>query len=348
MPDQSAQRANPPDDSRRPSPPAGRAKPPQPGQPGWKVTPAPTGRGSRMPTRPPSPPRSRWWIVLVVVALLGLNLWISSRALSPNSPIRVPYSPTFLTQLADGNVKSVSSKSSAITGTFKQARSYSSTGKASRSSTSFSTQIPSFADQPALFSKLRAENVTINAQNPTTKPSIITELLYGFGPTLLLFIVIFFVFRRMASGGGGAGGLMSFGRSRARRVEASDQHITFDDVAGIEEAKEELHEIVDFLKTPDKYLKLGARIPRGVLLSGPPGTGKTLLARAVAGEADVPFFQMSASEFVEMIVGVGASRVRDLFKQAKEDGDHLHRRAGRDRALTLLRRSQPLRRARRA
>ena len=111
---------------------------------------------------------------------------------------------------------------------------------------------------------------------------------------------------------------MSFGRSRARRVEASDQQITFEDVAGIDEAKEELTEIVDFLKEPDKYLKLGARIPRGVLLSGEPGTGKTLLARAVAGEAGVPFFQMSASEFVEMIVGVGASRVRDLFAQAKQ------------------------------
>src|SRR5205823_2268166 len=109
-----------------------------------------------------------------------------------------------------------------------------------------------------------------------------------------------------------------FGRSRARRVEASEQPVTFADVAGIDEAKEELTEIVDFLRTPEKYLKLGARIPRGVLLSGPPGTGKTLLARAVAGEADVPFFQMSASEFVEMIVGVGASRVRDLFREAKE------------------------------
>jgi cell division protease FtsH len=110
---------------------------------------------------------------------------------------------------------------------------------------------------------------------------------------------------------------MSFGRSRARRVEAADQPVTFRDVAGIDEAKEELTEIVDFLKNPDKYLKLGGRIPRGVLLSGLPGTGKTLLARAVAGEAGVPFFQMSASEFVEMIVGVGASRVRDLFAQAK-------------------------------
>src|SRR5204862_2310899 len=124
--------------------------------------------------------------------------------------------------------------------------------------------------------------------------------------------------RRAASAGGGAGGLMSFGRSRARRVEASDQPTTLEDVAGIDEAKVELSEIVDFLKTPEKYLKLGARIPRGVLLSGPPGTGKTLLARAVAGEADVPFFSMAASEFVEAIVGVGASRVRDLFKEAKE------------------------------
>src|SRR3979409_840120 len=110
---------------------------------------------------------------------------------------------------------------------------------------------------------------------------------------------------------------MSFGRSRARRGEGSEQPVTFKDVAGIDEAKAELNEIVDFLKNPDKYARLGGRIPRGVLLSGQPGTGKTLLARAVAGEAGVPFFQMSASEFVEMIVGVGASRVRDLFAQAK-------------------------------
>src|SRR5207248_10612428 len=106
--------------------------------------------------------------------------------------------------------------------------------------------------------------------------------------------------------------------ARARRIQGGDQREDFNGVAGIDEAKEELTEIVDFLKNPDKYMKLGGRIPRGVLLSGPPGTGKTLLARAVAGEANVPFFQMSASEFVEMIVGVGASRVRDLFQQAKE------------------------------
>jgi cell division protease FtsH len=142
------------------------------------------------------------------------------------------------------------------------------------------------------------------------------SLLYGFGPTLLFLLLIFWFMRRAAASGG-AGGLMSFGRSRARRVEAADQRVTFADVAGIDEAKEELTEIVDFLRNPEKYLRLGGRIPRGVLLSGAPGTGKTLLARAVAGEAGVPFFQMSASEFVEMIVGVGASRVRDLFQQAK-------------------------------
>src|ERR1019366_9613628 len=165
-------------------------------------------------------------------------------------------------------------------------------------------------------SLLQSHSVTIDAKSPNSGPSFLESLIFGFGPTLLLFLIIFIIMRRAAASGG-AGGLMSFGRSRARRVEASDQHITFEDVAGIDEAKEELTEIVDFLKQPDKYLKLGARIPRGVLLSGPPGTGKTLLARAVAGEASVPFFQMSASEFVEMIVGVGASRVRDLFAQAK-------------------------------
>jgi cell division protease FtsH len=284
------------------------------------VTPAPDGRGSPPANRPPSSSRSRWWwLALLIIILLALNVWISSRVLKPNAPIRVPYSPTFLTQVQRNNVKSVSATSSAISGTFKHAVRYPPGSKTARSSTNFTTQIPSFAPQHQLFTELQAKGVTINAQNPSSGPSTLTDILFEFGPTLLIIIVLFLVFRRAASGGGGAGGLMNFGRSRARRVEPSDQHITFEDVAGIEEAKEELHEIVDFLKAPDKYLKLGARIPRGVLLSGPPGTGKTLLARAVAGEAGVPFFQMSASEFVEMIVGVGASRVRDLFKQAKED-----------------------------
>jgi cell division protease FtsH len=301
---------------RRPTQQRGRAQPPTQGQHGWRVTPAPDGRGARQNPRPPSPSRSRWWIAAAVVAfLVVINLWVSSQALKPNSPIRIPYSPTFLNEVQGDNVSSISSTGVAITGTLKKAIAY---PAGTTKSLNFSTRIPSFADNATLFASLRKEGVTINAQSTDAGPSVVESLIFGFGPTLLLVALFVFVARRSAGAGGGAGGLMSFGRSRARRVEASDQHITFHDVAGIDEAKEELTEIVDFLKAPDKYLALGARIPRGVLLSGPPGTGKTLLARAVAGEAGVPFFQMSASEFVEMIVGVGASRVRDLFNQAKE------------------------------
>jgi cell division protease FtsH len=282
------------------------------------VTPAPDGRGGHQPPRPPGNPRSRWWIGIAVVALLALNLWISSQALKPNAPIRIPYSPTFLTQVQDNNVQSISSTGESVSGTLKNKIRYPANDQNVTPSTSFSTQIPSFADQTALFNSLTKNKVTINAQPTNQGPSLASSLIFGFGPTILLVLLFIFLMRRAAGAGGGAGGMMSFGRSRARRVEASDQQVTFQDVAGIDEAKEELTEIVDFLREPDKYLKLGARIPRGVLLSGPPGTGKTLLARAVAGEAGVPFFQMSASEFVEMIVGVGASRVRDLFQQAKQ------------------------------
>ena len=151
---------------------------------------------------------------------------------------------------------------------------------------------------------------------PINSGGLLTNLLLGFGPVLLL--VGLFVFLARRAGGGGVSGLSAFSRSRARRVEGGEQRVTFSDVAGIDEAKAELTEIVDFLKNPDRYRKLGGRIPRGVLLSGQPGTGKTLLAKAVAGEANVPFFSISASEFVEAIVGIGASRVRDLFKTAKE------------------------------
>src|SRR5262249_26641244 len=141
------------------------------------------------------------------------------------------------------------------------------------------------------------------------------SVLLGFGPTILFVLLLFWLMRRA---GNVQNVLGSFGRSRARRYEPSGDRVTFADVAGIDEAKSELSEVVDFLRHPEKYRRLGGRIPHGVLLSGPPGTGKTLLARAVAGEAKAPFFSMSASEFVEAIVGVGASRVRDLFRQAKE------------------------------
>ena len=284
--------------------------------PGWRVTPAPDGRGAHDDGRPPQRSRFRWWIVGIVVVLLAVNYLIASQTLKPNAPIRIPYSPTFLTQVKDGNVDSISSTGDSIEGSLKKAIRYPSNNEGAPTSTNFETQVPSFANNQQLSNLLQQKDVTIDAQPPNSGPSVLESLIFGFGPTLFLILLIVFIMRR-AAGAGGAGGLMSFGRSRARRVEASDQQITFEDVAGIDEAKEELTEIVDFLKEPDKYLKLGARIPRGVLLSGEPGTGKTLLARAVAGEAGVPFFQMSASEFVEMIVGVGASRVRDLFAQAK-------------------------------
>jgi cell division protease FtsH len=279
------------------------------------VTPAPDGRaGAKIPGLP-NRPNPRWVIGLLVLGLLALNLWISSQALQPNARVRIPYSPTFLAQVKSGNVSEISSTGDAIQGSFRHAIKYPANDPNATSTTNFSTQVPAFANNTQLFNQLQASGATIDATSPQGGPSFLASVLFGFGPTLLLVLLFVMLMRRAA--GGGAGGLMSFGRSRARRVEGGDQPVTFEDVAGIDEAKEELYEIVDFLKNPDKYLRLGGRIPRGVLLSGPPGTGKTLLARAVAGEAGVPFFQMSASEFVEMIVGVGASRVRDLFQQAK-------------------------------
>ncbi len=177
----------------------------------------------------------------------------------------------------------------------------------------FSTVRPSWADDN-LVETLRDNNVEISAVDPEQRP-IWQQLLFGFGPTLLLIWIFVAMWRRAGSALGGIGGL---GKSRAKRFEATTQRTTFEDVAGIDDAKAELTEIVDFLKNPGKYTRLGGAIPKGVLLSGPPGTGKTLLARAVAGEANVPFFSMSASEFIEMVVGVGASRVRDLFEEAKK------------------------------
>jgi cell division protease FtsH len=281
------------------------------------VTPAPDGRSGGQPTQQRRGPNPRWLILLFVVVLLGLNLWISSQALKPSPRVSVPYSPTFITEVKGDNVSQISSTGSSIQGTFRQAVKYPPSSQTAKATTLFSTEIPSFANGDYLQSLLQEHGVTINAHPLSGGPGFFESLLFGFGPTLL-FVLIFIMIIRRAGGGGGAGGLMSFGRSRARRVEASEERVTFADVAGIDEAKEELTEIVDFLRNPDKYLRLGGRIPRGVLLSGGPGTGKTLLARAVAGEAAVPFFQMSASEFVEMIVGVGASRVRDLFSQAKQ------------------------------
>jgi cell division protease FtsH len=171
---------------------------------------------------------------------------------------------------------------------------------------------PDFADD-RLLALLLAHGAEVKADQPGAHP-LGETLLISFGPTLLLVGLFVLLMRRVMGGAGGLGGL---GRSRAKRYESTAHRTTFNDVAGIEDAEEDLVEVVDFLRDPQRYRRLGAAVPRGVLLSGPPGTGKTLLARAVAGEADVPFFSLSASEFIEMVVGVGASRVRDLFSQAK-------------------------------
>src|SRR6202007_2204273 len=178
----------------------------------------------------------------------------------------------------------------------------------------FKTQRPIFADQD-LGRLLEKKSVVIEAVDENVSSWF--KLLVGFGPTLLLIAAFVWMSRRAAVSGGGLFGL---GRSRDKRYSEAQPKVTFDDVAGIDEAENELIEIVDFLKNPAKYQRLGGTVPKGVLLVGAPGTGKTLLARAIAGQAGVPFFSLSASEFVEMIVGVGASRVRDLFDQAKKVG----------------------------
>jgi len=293
----------PPDPRTAPPPVAERDKP------SWRVSPAPDGRGAPPSKRPMLPWSPRRFIGILIV-LLALNWALAAILAPPKKRIRVPYTPVFLEQVRKGNVSEISSKGDTVDGDFRREVKYKG-DKAKR----FKTEVPTFANDQQLSRLLERRHVTVNAKAPGDR-SLLATLLIGFGPTLLLVALFVFLARRAAAGGAG-GMLGGFGRSRARRVEASEQSVTFEDVAGIDEAENELVEVVDFLRSPEKYRKLGARIPRGVLLTGPPGTGKTLLARAVAGEAGVPFFSSSASEFIEAIVGVGASRVRDLFEQAK-------------------------------
>ena len=245
----------------------------------------------------------------IVAVLLAANYLFVAIFAPEVERERVPYTPVFVEQIEKKNVKEISSKGSTVQGEFK---------REVRGSKKFETEVPTFADTDELSADLERGGVTVNAK-PAEDRSLLETLLFSFGPTLLLVGLFIFLIRRAAQQAGGGGMLGQFGRSRARRAEGGeDTRVNFTDVAGIDEAKAELSEIVDFLKNPDKYRKLGARIPRGVLVSGAPGTGKTLLAKAVAGEAGVPFFSISASEFIEAIVGVGASRVRDLFQQAKD------------------------------
>ena len=269
-------------------------------------------RVSGAPQKPPMIPWSPRRFITILLALFVLNWVIVAVFAPPEDKIKVPYNPTFLQQVRAGNVKEISASGNTVKGEFKREVSYE-----GDSAKRFETEFPIFANDRELSSLLETNSVVINAEPPGER-SLLETILFSFGPTILLVALFIFLFRRAAAGAGGGGMLAQFSRSRAQRVEPASQDVTFKDVAGIEEAEQELVEVVDFLKNPDRYRRLGARIPRGVLLAGAPGTGKTLLARAVAGEAGVPFFSASASEFIEAIVGIGASRVRDLFQQAKE------------------------------
>ncbi len=255
----------------------------------------------------------RFWVLVVVLLVLNY-LSVAIFAPGREKSVTIPYNPTFLEQVEKDNVTKISTKGEAVQGEFKKAVKYPSDAK--DAAPNFETQIPTFANNDALSKTLQDHNVQIEAKPINEGRGFLLNLILGFGPVILLVALFVWISRRAA--GGQMNALGSFGRSRARRIEGAQTKVTFKDVAGIDESKGELTEVVDFLKNPDRYRKLGGRIPRGVLLAGRPGTGKTLLARAVAGEAGVPFFSVSASEFVEAIVGIGASRVRDLFKQAKE------------------------------
>jgi cell division protease FtsH len=283
-------------------------------------------------------PPGRTWLWLLLV--LAVNFWLARMLMpGPEAPVPVPYT-LFKEEVGKGNVQAIYSRGDTLTGRFKAAVTYPTPGQTTtapkgepaagsargappreepKAVISFATTLPSFVG-PGLEAFLIEHGVEISAKPIEEDSSPWATLFFSFGPGLLFIGFYIWMFRRAAQQGGGlGGGLMGIGKSKARRYDQeTDAKVTFDDVAGIDEAENELVEIVDFLKDPPKYTRLGGTAPKGVLLVGPPGTGKTLLAKAVAGEAGVPFFSMSGSEFVEMIVGVGAARVRDLFKQARE------------------------------
>ena len=237
-----------------------------------------------------------FWVLILATAVLLYNLvqHTTSRGAQNFNFTR------FLQEIERGNVKDVTIADSDIT------------GHLNNNNEQFKTVLP--MEYPELMNLLRDKQVQITGEKPSQSPWL--AALVSWAPFLFLIGFWIFFMRQMQSGGNKA---LSFGKSRARLLTAHQKKVTFKDVAGVEEAKEELQEIIDFLKEPQKFQKLGGRIPKGVLLVGPPGTGKTLLARAIAGEANVPFFSISGTDFVEMFVGVGASRVRDLFEQGKKN-----------------------------
>jgi cell division protease FtsH len=238
------------------------------------------------------------WMVILVLIILAWNVFKTGTT----AVEEISFSQ-FLDQVSRGYVQKVKIRGEEITGTYAPAA-----GKRENLFKTYS------ADYPKLVEELRGRGVEIEV-TPTKESSFVSALVM-YGPLILLVAIWFVIMRQMQAGGNKA---LSFGKSRAKLLTPTQKKVTFKDVAGVEEAKVELQEIIEFLKDPQKFQKLGGKIPKGVLLMGPPGTGKTLLARSVAGEANVPFFTISGSDFVEMFVGVGASRVRDLFEQGKKN-----------------------------
>ena len=250
------------------------------------------------PKRPPNPwikSLGLWVVVLLVLAVVVTLVQGPSTSTAASG---LGYSD-FLTKVDEGQVKSVEIRGSELVGKLT-------------SDEDFRTYNPGDAQ---LIQHLRDKNVRFDAK-PEEGRSLLSQLVISMLPFLLMIGIWMFVMRQMQNGAGK--GAMGFGKSRAKLLQQKEGRVTFDDVAGIDEAREELQEIVEFLKDPSKFNRLGGKIPKGALLVGPPGTGKTLLARAIAGEANVPFFNISGSDFVEMFVGVGASRVRDMFEQGKK------------------------------
>jgi cell division protease FtsH len=268
--------------------------------------------------------RLGWGWIWLLLALVGIN-WLGTLLLSVDPArdrIDIPYT-FFLEQVQQGNVASVSTRGDLVRGRFERAVTYSPPAtptvigaRPASPAVHFETRIPAFPEEH--LNLLRANGVAVSAEPAETRWSWWPTLLIGFVPALLLFGLIFWMGSRAQTA---QNGVFSIGKSRARRYDTAStrERITFADVAGIDEAKADLQDMVDFLRYPQKYQRLGGRVPKGVLLVGPPGTGKTLLAKAMAGEAGVPFFSLSGSEFVEMIVGVGAARVRDLFANAQRE-----------------------------
>jgi len=291
------------------------------------MTPAPRTPDPRKPAPPPPQPgiSRRQWIIFLVI--LAANFLLMRLLLpSPNAPIALPYT-AFKEQVEKRNVEAIYSKGESIEGRFAKPVTWPAPDEKPpapdaklappRTGKDFTTTVPAFVD-PGLEAFLISHGVEISAV-PIQEQSPWSTLVFGFGPAILIIAFYVWMFRRASRVGGPGGGVMGLGRSQAHRYDVDEERrVTFDDVAGIDEAENELVEVVEFLRDPERFTRLGGAAPKGVLLVGAPGTGKTLLARAVAGEAGVPFFSMSGSEFVEMIVGVGAARVRDLFKQARE------------------------------